>query len=140
MLEDQFPKLRESPYRIASPENFTNNCLAWAIGDPSRWWEKYSGSYWLDVRVPDDDGWAALFEMSGYAKTDSKESEPGFEKVAIYTKRGEPTHAAKQLRSGVWSSKLGEGHDIEHETLESLEGDAYGYVAQIMKRPRADWR
>jgi hypothetical protein len=48
---------------------------------------------------------------------------------------GQPTHAAKQMESGKWSSKLGDWEDVEHATLEALEGDFYGKVAQILKRP-----
>lgn len=59
----------------------------------------------------------------------------------IVSHRGEPTHAARQLPSGAWTSKLGEWEDIEHDTLEALEGsegrgEAYGRVALILKRER----
>jgi hypothetical protein len=49
---------------------------------------------------------------------------------------GFPTHAAWQLGSGRWTSKLGELEDIEH-ALRDLEGTEYGAVALVMKRPRA---
>ena len=141
MLERTFPKLAGSNYRISSPENINNNCLAWALGDTNRWWEKGRGSYWPDNQIPDDtvEGWRGLFEMSGYIAVEGKEYEPGFERVAIYAKGDEPTHAARQLSSGQWTSKLGESNDIEHETLELLEGEEYGAVVQILKRSREDW-
>jgi hypothetical protein len=47
---------------------------------------------------------------------------------------GIPTHAARQLTSGAWTSKLGNAADIEHE-LRALEGEIYGVVALILKRP-----
>jgi hypothetical protein len=34
-----------------------------------------------------------------------------------------------------WTSKIGELEDIGHDGLSALEGEAYGNVAQIMKRP-----
>jgi hypothetical protein len=49
--------------------------------------------------------------------------------------QGSPTHAARQLDNGRWTSKLGELEDIEH-SLRDLEGAAYGTVVQVMKRPR----
>jgi hypothetical protein len=60
------------------------------------------------------------------------------DKVALYmTSDGEISHAARQLPSGRWTSKLGAYEDIEHNTLAAIEGDAYGMVAQILKRPRS---
>ena len=46
---------------------------------------------------------------------------------------GIPTHAARQLRSGRWTSKLGQAEDIEHE-LRALEGAIHGAVVLILKR------
>lgn len=60
-----------------------------------------------------------------------------YEKIAIYVDdSGDPSHAARQTSSGKWTSKIGELEDIEHGSLSDLEGEAYGTVAQIMKRPR----
>jgi len=56
-----------------------------------------------------------------------------FEKVAIYALDGEPTHAARQLSDGTWTSKLGKDIDITH-TLRALEGSTYGQVAAYLKR------
>ncbi|MCI0637958.1 MAG: hypothetical protein L0Y72_23715 [Gemmataceae bacterium] len=39
-----------------------------------------------------------------------------------------PTHAARQLPTGRWSSKLGPSEDIEHD-LHALEGEIYGTIA-----------
>jgi hypothetical protein len=63
-----------------------------------------------------------------------------FERVAVFVDGGgAPTHVARLLPSGRWSSKLGEWIDIEHD-LSALEGPAYGRVASVMRRawpPRA---
>ena len=61
--------------------------------------------------------------------------ENGFEKVALYVdKDGAPTHAARQLPNGKWTSKLGNGEDIEHETIHVVEGDGYGKAKYFLKR------
>ena len=61
--------------------------------------------------------------------------EEGVEKIALYADQGgEPTHMARQLRSGKWTSKLGELEDIEHDDLAILEGECYGQVVTILKR------
>jgi hypothetical protein len=60
--------------------------------------------------------------------------ENGYEKVAIYTLNGVPTHAARQLPNGNWTSKLGSEIDIEHNSLDCLNGTVYGKAEIIMKR------
>ena len=46
---------------------------------------------------------------------------------------GIPVHAARQLSTGKWTSKLGALEDIEHE-LDGLMGERYGKVGKILKR------
>lgn len=77
----------------------------------------------------------AAFTTIGYGECDHESIEPGYEKVAFFASvAGVPTHAARQLASGLWTSKLGQLERIEHE-LRDLEGDSYGRVAMVMKRP-----
>lgn len=45
-----------------------------------------------------------------------------------------PTHAARQLPNGRWTSKLGFLEDIEHD-LHDVAGEAYGTVVVLLKRP-----
>jgi hypothetical protein len=62
------------------------------------------------------------------------EAEPGFEKVALFADAsGMPQHAARQLATGRWTSKLGRMEDIEH-ALRDLEGGIYGSVVLLLKR------
>jgi hypothetical protein len=44
-------------------------------------------------------------------------------------------HAARQLPTGHWTSKLGESEDIEHR-LHDLEGLIYGQVVLVLARTR----
>lgn len=63
--------------------------------------------------------------------------EEGFEKIAIYIdSHGKPTHAARQLSSGKWTSKLGQLEDIEHSNLDDVTGLHYGSVGAILKRQK----
>ena len=57
--------------------------------------------------------------------------EAGYEKIAIYVKDGIPTHAARQLGDGRWTSKLGKYEDIEHDSLDALNGDGYGEYGRV---------
>ena len=80
------------------------------------------------------EAYRAAIETCGFAVCKTSEPEPGFEKVALYAIGAEPQHAARQLPSGSWTSKLGMADDIEHGTLEALEGEEYGNVALLMRR------
>jgi hypothetical protein len=119
----------------------TYNCIAFAIGDEKQWWEHGARlCYWPPgiQRGDNLESWIKVFEDHGYSKTDDRSAEPKCEKVAIYVDLDMlPTHVAKQLPDGRWKSKLGKGHDIEHDTVDVLEGDQmdeYGIVAQYLKR------
>ena len=81
------------------------------------------------------DGFKKLYNLYGYRECDRAEYEDGFEKIAFYSKNGQPTHACKQF-GNMWRSKLGISFIIQHE-LEWISGDtedAYGQVVFIMKR------
>lgn len=74
------------------------------------------------------------YKTIGYIPCADDSLEQGFEKIALYALNGAPTHAARQLENGKWSSKLGRGEDIEH-MLDGLTGNFYGVVVQFLKRP-----
>jgi len=75
------------------------------------------------------------FESEGYKVCKHERFQNGFEKVAIYVDgTGEPTHAARSLPNGMWSSKMGMGEDIEHTTLRVVEGKQYGAAKAYLKR------
>jgi hypothetical protein len=137
-LEDVFPGLRGQLYQIKSPRDRKYNCIAFAVGDNRNWW-------WPDVA--EEDTWPAgvarvetlaafrdAFATLGYVVCDNDQLEANFEKVALFGLAGVPKHAARQLSSGRWTSKLGPMEDIEH-ALHDLTGAVYGSVVLVMKRP-----
>jgi hypothetical protein len=139
--EVNFPNLSRTEYQVISDETPEYNCIAWAAGDSSRWWWPSQVSYWpaeapLEATI---ESFRAVFELMGYEECATEELESGFEKVAFYIDAdGSPTHAARQLEDGIWTSKLGSWQDIEHNALRCLGGAgwAYGVVALILRRPR----
>jgi hypothetical protein len=145
--EGVFPGLRKGDYHVTSAEDPDYNCIAHAADKTDApWWpvaEGTEGVFWpkgVD-RKETLACFIAAYATEGYSPCDSPEPEDGFEKVALYVDAaGVPTHAAKQLPWGSWTSKLGDWEDIEHKRLASLEGgsdhSAYGKVAQVLKRPR----
>jgi len=131
-----FPNLKQSGFRVTSRPTSVYNCLAWAAQVDDAWWDPAPGYYWPD-QVSRDGSIGSLisvYEKLGFRRCDDDALEMGFEKVAVYGNNWEYTHAARQLPSGKWTSKLGKEEDIEHTTPEGLVGAIYGNVVQIMKR------
>ncbi len=135
-----FPNLRDSEHRITSPRTIEYNCIAWAAGDETKWWWPDSdpdSMYFWPPGVSVEctlQSFVEAYSFLGFEACQSASLEPGYEKVALYTKGGEPQHAARQLPTGLWTSKCGQLEDIEHE-LGALEGNAYGNVAALLRRP-----
>lgn len=138
-LEAAFPGLVGSPYSVTSPLAREYNCIAWAAGRDDVWMWPDPGefSFWPDG-VPREvtvDAFIQAFELLGYASSPLSGPQNGAEKIALFAQRGKPTHAARQLPDGSWTSKCGKNVDISH-SLRDLEGDLYGTVCCILARPR----
>jgi hypothetical protein len=130
------PRLTPANHRVTSPETTDYNCIAWSAGDTGRWWEP--GRHWPCPVPPDDYSIGVLvaaFAALGFEDCGRDDQpEPGVEKVALYAAAQFYTHAARQLPSGKWTSKLGKWVDIEHDTPDDVAGGLYGDVVRIMKR------
>ena len=122
-----------------SPAIEEYNCVVWVVGESDRWWwPDLSGtSYWPEhaPREVTVDAFLVAFGVLGFEPCSSEALEEGAEKIAIYiNSQGEPTHIARQLGSGRWTSKLGKSEDIEHE-FSGLDGSSiYGTIARVLKR------
>ena len=137
-LESLFPGLRGSGYLVTSPADIRYNCVAWVAEDEEHWWWPDEDSYWPEgvAREETIAALVAAFEKLGFVPCNGPLLEEAYEKVAIHpAPDGIPTHVARQLPSGLWSSKLGQLQDIEHR-LEDLGGDLYGHCAHCLKRER----
>ena len=138
-IERDFPNLSASGYEITSPDTIDYNCIAWAAGDDRRWWWPDSQyiEYWPEG-VPREvtvEAFQQAFQTIGYEVCPDDSLEPGYQKIAIYAdSNGKPTHIARQLENGKWTSKLGQYEDIEHENLPGLAGGIYGDVVAVMKK------
>jgi len=133
-----FPNLNDR-FSVTSSQTKIYNCVAWAAGETHRWWWPVDDPryYWPHEVARDEtvECFVRAFETIGYSMCEDREVESGFEKVAIYADHYQfPTHMARQLLSGTWTSKLGALEDIEHHFLDGLNGSQYGNVVQIMKR------
>jgi hypothetical protein len=81
------------------------------------------------------------FATKGYVQCTDGSLQPRLEKVAIYVDSNDvPQHAARQLRNGKWTSKLGDYEDItHHDLLDVADGpppDGYGRPKYYLQRRR----
>lgn len=140
VIREKFPNLGVTDFKVTSPDTPAYNCIAWAAGNDTRfWWPAHDG-FWPEgiPREESLDAFKAAFAALAYQPCADGAFDALLEKVAIYVDAGgKPTHAARQLESGRWTSKLGQFHDIEHKTTHGVEGAVYGKVGLYMSRPRA---
>src|SRR5438132_8294807 len=111
-LEDLFPRLQTKPYQTTSPVSDKYNCIAWAAGDSHRlWWPDVDmQDYWPEGAPREEtlEAFERAFLAVGFISSASTDPEQGYEKIALFTnQQGVPKHAARQLPSGRWTSKLG---------------------------------
>lgn len=137
-------------FKITSPETPDYNCIAWAAEENDRWWwPDPMGDYYWPEGAPREwnlEAYIKAYGLLGYAQCDDARIESGFKKIAIYVNsEGRPTHAARQLSNGVWTSKLGQCYDVEHDFIlewpdatvgvYSCRLSEYGKVGVILKKP-----
>jgi hypothetical protein len=140
-IQQLFPRLREGEFQITSQRDTRYNCVAWAAGDMRRWWWPAESpfAFWPPKvkREESISSFIDAFGTLGYELTDSSDHEEEIEKVAIFASADRiPTHVARQLADGSWTSKLGRLEDIAHVEVGSVGGSDYGEVAAFLRRRR----
>src|SRR6266487_4587439 len=120
-LEREIPNLRGSgydryPISPKTPGLIGYNCIAYAFGDTTRRWWPHPNKflyYWpphLQREAPGTEtlkNYILAFKSEGYVLCKHGTHKRGIEKVAIFVKNDHPIHAARQLESGLWTSKCG---------------------------------
>jgi hypothetical protein len=146
-IEREFPRLAADGWKKTSEATFDYNCFAFALHDQDDWYSPLPicGYYWPANKLPRNTALPTMIELyryeGGFEPCENGEHQEGFEKIALFVNQaGNVTHAARQVDSKTWTSKLGSLADIEHVLLGSLEdagigSDDYGRVAQFLKRP-----
>jgi hypothetical protein len=135
LFKTWFPNLTN--INKASAPDPRYNCIAWAFKDNTRhWWPNPRRSYWpicIDSNLSTMEAFENWFFVDGWEKSSTIDSECGYEKIALYALDGTPTHAARLLESGKWTSKLGANIDLLHD-LTDLNGPEYGSVIAIYRK------
>jgi hypothetical protein len=113
-----------------------HNCIAYAFGDTTRWWWPKRPFYW-PTAAPSEvtvHAFEQLLAHKGYRESATEQPEDGKHKIALFvTADGRPTHMASQLKTGRWSSKIGQNVDVEHD-LADLFGPQYGGLHKVYER------
>jgi hypothetical protein len=78
------------------------------------------------------EGFEAALLSEGFEVSSDESVEAGWIKIALFGVGARPTHAARQLANGKWTSKLGAAEDIAHD-LHDIEGPAYGGLLRIYR-------
>ncbi len=133
-----FPNSSIEPFEVTSPYTPEYNCIAWAFSDNTKWyWPDPSNIYYWPDNVPREiniDAFIKLFQSIDYVVCDNNDLEDKYDKIVIFADNSNiPTHAARQLDNGYWTSKLGRDIDVQH-TIKSIEEGAYGMAKIFMKR------
>ena len=140
LIDDYFPRLADSgnyEQRSCPDENY--NCIAFAVGKQNEWW--WPGfcpeDYW-PVPIPEEvslQTFILAFKSEGYRKCRHGRPQRHYEKIVLYARNGEPTHAARlETSTGMWLSKLGEEHDIAHHGVADVGGKHYGEAVCYFRR------
>jgi len=143
----RFPKISEQGFKVTSKIDVHYNCIAWAVGDTRRfWWPGVQGArstpYYWPAGIPyakTIEAFTLAFATEKYEPCATGDLEKGVEKVALFAlASGEPRHAARQLKDGTWTSKMGEDVDVCHNALEGMSGAVYGQPVMFFRRKRSD--
>jgi hypothetical protein len=135
-----FPKVTENrTFFVKSNATPNYNCISWVVQCDIRviWPDERKQFAWPDHLIPRQESLACFktfFELAGYTECRSGEYEHGKEKIALYARNDVVTHAARQLPSGRWTSKMGWGVDAEHIDPGTLSSDENWRVVMYMER------
>ncbi len=142
-INTALPNLEQSNHQITSPPDYSYNCIAWAAGEDDRWWwpDLPPDTYYWPEDVPRAvtiDAFVQAFKTKNYKVCEDGNLVEGIEKIALYVDANDkPTHMARQLPSGRWTSKCGSWCDISHEDPEVVADGTYGKVGAYLYRELA---
>jgi hypothetical protein len=141
----ELPNLTDQSCVITSPPDTVYNCIAWAAEDTNRWWWPFplgGVSYWPKgiPRQETIDAFILAFGTLGFLPCRDGSLEKGVQKIVLFARLEAgsviPTHAARQLENGHWTSKLGPLEDITHFVHDAVNGPAYGQAVKFLSRRR----
>ena len=136
-----WPNLRLGDFEPTSDPSYDYNCAAWALSrtDQQVWpWPDFPYVWPPGAPMEETlDAFKVAYELEGFQECADDSLEENIERIVIYVDAdGVPTHVARQLLDGRWTSKLGDLRDIDHASLEVIAGGLYGHPQLFMRRVR----
>ena len=115
LLTEAFPKLASEDFEIVEQPSEQYNCIAYAAGDTSKWWDHNANHYWPThvTRSSSIESLKEVFAGLDFEQCQDSSAEEGYQKIALYEQQGVWTHAAVQHPAGPWRSKMGQGPVID---------------------------
>jgi type VI secretion system secreted protein VgrG len=131
--KSSFPRLHDQ-YKVLGSGTKRYNCIAWSLGITDRW-------IWPGERVEDFD---QLYGQNGFRRLKRMDYslQQGTDKIVLYAMvnkqgRKQCTHAARQMKDGSWTNKLGSLPLIQVPSPEHLAGPGYGRPVAVYVRVHA---
>ena len=101
------------------------------MGDNEKWWWPKRGKWPTGIpRETTIEAFIKAFSTRGYEVCADGDPNANKEKIALFADGTKPTHAARLLPNGTWTSKLGQNIDISHN-ISDLDGPAYGEIVMF---------
>jgi len=135
-LESAFPQLGDK-YEVLGPGTSDYNCIAHTLGENDQWVNPVTGPRGSELA-----GMDSIYAKQGYKRLSSLDYsyQKGKKKIVVYATTNpdgtirEVTHGAIQDDTGAWTSKLGQGPLIRHETPDALDGAVYGKPVAVYEK------
>ena len=135
-VNSEFPQLAGEGYEIVGSPTDRYNCIAYAAGDASRWWDHNENHHWPGYvsRSNSMESLKQVFLRLEFQPCNDSRMEGGYQKAALYEREGAWEHTAVQMPNGRWRSKMGRGPVIEHQSPQFLSSYIYGEPTTYMRR------
>jgi hypothetical protein len=137
-----YPDLEQPCFHITSEASGAYNCIGWVLDSTDAYiWPTGgltdAGVEWPDgvpreVTIP---AFVALFVGAGFEQCLDDIHEDGYIKIVLYAiNHQEPTHAAREIPGGKWTSKFGDRVDARHDSVDDLNSRVYGRAVAYFRR------
>lgn len=133
---ENLPNLGQN-FRVVGKATHEYNCIVHSVGLERGWFQPGVSDKARPMSHMDD-----FYTAHGFQRAPGMDTAPqdGVERVVVFGMRDETgqvvdvTHAVRQEPNGKWTSKLGTGPLIEHDTLSQVRGGSYGEPIAVYER------
>lgn len=133
---ENLPHLGQN-FRVVGKATHDYNCVAHSVGLDQGWFHPGVTDKTRPMSHMDD-----FYAAHGFQRVSGMDTAPqdGVQRVVVFGMRDETgnvvdvTHAVRQEPNGKWTSKLGVGPLIEHDSLNQMRGGSYGEPIAVYEK------